>query len=96
MSRPIKMTRGPRSASAAVISSMMATLNLHTYFEAQPHTPERPAPPWGGRSPPEPKASPSCSLSDDDMADLGVGAGGTADWSQAYLRPFRIHRLCNS
>ena len=28
MSRPIRMTRDPRSASAAVISNMMATLNL--------------------------------------------------------------------
>ena len=28
MSRAIKMTRGPRSASAAVTSSMMATLSL--------------------------------------------------------------------
>ena len=49
------MIRGPRIASAAVMSNMIATLNLQAYFEAHIHSLEPPVPPWGGLAPSGPK-----------------------------------------
>ncbi len=48
MSKAMRITRGPRSASAAVMTNIIATLNLQAYFEAQPHTLDPTVPPSGG------------------------------------------------
>ncbi len=75
-SRPMRMSRGPRSASAAVMSNMIAMLNLQAYFEAQPQNLELPMLPSGGRSLCAPKVSPSRSSLDDDMQTSGSGHAG--------------------
>jgi hypothetical protein len=70
MSRPIRMIRGPRRASAVVITSIRATLNLTMGLGVHFRSLETRRESLAGATPSAPKGSLFCSPSDHDMTDL--------------------------